>query len=468
MKIKHDTKCFPKKFLWGASTSALQVEGAIDTDGRGPSVIDYFRLSDKVCDFSDSCDHYHHLDEDIQLMNELGLKSYRFSISWSRIFPKGNGEINLQGVEFYHRLINGLVENNIEPIVTIYHFDYPLDLVNQYGGWTSRESINDYVNYCRFLFEEYGNKVKYWLTINEQDHVIRIAPRMGMTGNEENFNQLRYQANHNMCVASAKVFKLLHEMYPNSKIGPALSYAPVYSLTSKPEDVQAASDASSLLFTYLADLHCYGRYPIRLWKFLKDRDWLPVIESGDMELMKDNKPDFLAINYYTSFCVEYDPIKNIAHKDIGNIMTFNEPGVYRLAKNPNLPISSFGLALDPIGLRISLEELYERYHLPLMITENGISYKDKLINETVYDEYRIDYISQHIKQIKNAIETGVEVLGYHIWSFMDVTSSHEGFKKRYGLVYINRDNFDLKDLKRYKKQSYYWYKRIIESNGIDD
>ena len=467
MEIKKNKHVFPNDFLWGASTSAIQVEGAIDVDGRGPSVIDDFRLSDKVCDFSVCCDHYHHLEEDLALMAELGLKSYRFSVSWSRIIPKGNGEINEKGLEFYHQLIDGLIEHGIEPVLTIYHFDYPKGLVEQYGGWSDRRSIEDFVNFCKILFEEYGSKVRYWLTINEQDHVIRIAPRMGLTGKEPNYHQRRYQANHHMCVATAKAIHLLHQMYPESKIGPALSYAPVYPITSKPEDVQAASDATSLMFTYLADLQCFGRYPIRLWKYLKDRNWLPIIEKGDMDLMKQNIPDFIAINYYTSFSAQYDPLidKNAMGKDNGDIMALNEPGVYKLAKNPNLPLSSYGLAIDPIGLRLSLEELYERYHLPLMITENGLSFKDILEDETVNDDYRIEYYTKHIEAMEDAIETGVELLGYHIWSFMDVTSSHEGFRKRYGLIYVNRDNFDLKDMKRYKKKSFYWYKKLIESNG---
>lgn len=467
MKLIKFNQEFPENFLFGGSSSAIQFEGGMDEGGRGKSVIDDFRFTQNVTDFSMGSDHYHHYKEDIKLAAEAGLKSYRFSISWPRIFPNGNGETNKEGIEFYNNIINELIYYNIEPIVTIYHFDYPQALVDQYGGWTNRKSIDDFVNYCKVLFENYGDRVKYWLTINEQDHVIRIPSRMGLTGNEVDYDKLRYQANHNMCVATAKAFGLCHEMCPNSLIGPALSYQPIYPASSSPKDVMAASDMELLTMIYMCELHCKGVYPIRLWKYLTDRNIAPEIMEGDMECMKNNKPDYLGINYYCSGCACYEPVTkdHPLGRVEGDIMTNKETGIYRSIRNENLELTKFGWSIDPQGLEYTLINLYERYNLPLMITENGLSYPDELVNETVEDDYRIEYIKDHLLAINEAINMGVEVLGYNLWSFIDLISGHQGFTKRYGLVYVNRDDFDLKDMKRYKKKSFYWYHETINQRG---
>lgn len=467
MEVMKFKKKFPETFLFGGSSSAIQFEGALNEDGRGRSVIDDYKFSENITDYAQGSDHYHRFKEDIQLAHEAGLKSYRFSISWTRILPKGKGEINPAGIQFYNELIDELVKFDIEPIVTIYHFDYPQGLVDAYGGWVKRESIDDYVNYCRILFETYGDRVKYWLTINEQDHVIRIPSRLGLTGKEPDYDKLRYQANHHMCVASAKAFQLCHQLCPQAKIGPALSYQPIYPATSKPEDVMAASDMDTLFMNYMCELHCKGIYPVRLWKYLTDRDIEPEIEPGDMEFMKENTPDYLGINYYASGCVQYDPITKehpLGHVE-GLLMPTAEHGIFRVVKNENLSLTKFGWAIDAQGLAYSLIQLYERYNLPLMITENGLSYPDELLNGTVEDDYRIDYIKAHLNAINLVLNIGVEVWGYNLWSFIDLISGHQGFKKRYGLVYVNRDDFDMKDMKRYKKKSFYWYAQVISSNG---
>lgn len=467
MKIMKVNDAFPDSFLFGASSSAIQFEGAIHEDGRGRSVIDDYKFTDNITDFKQGSDHYHHWQEDVRLAYEAGLKSYRFSIAWTRILPDGKGEINPAGIKFYNDLIDELVKYGIEPIVTIYHFDYPQALVDAYGGWIKRESIDDFVNYCRILFEAYGDRVKYWLTINEQDHVIRIPSRLGLTGKEPNYDKMRYQANHNMCVASAKVFQLCHAMCPKAQIGPALSYQPIYPASSKPEDVMAASDMETLFMNYMCELHCKGVYPVRLWKYLTDRGIEPEIEVDDMTCMKENKPDFLGINYYASGCVQYDPITDthkLGHVE-GHLMPVAEHGIFRVVKNENLEQTKFGWAIDAQGLAYSLIQLYERYNLPLMITENGLGYPDQLINETVEDDYRIEYIRAHLKAVNEALNIGVEVIGYNLWSFIDLISGHQGFNKRYGLVYVNRDEFDLKDMKRFKKKSFYWYKEVIKQKG---
>lgn len=467
MKLMKINQEFPENFLFGGSTSAIQFEGGMHEGGRGKSVIDNFQFTDNITDFSQGSDHYHFWKEDIRLAHEAGLTSYRFSIAWTRIFPKGNGKVNEEGLKFYDNLINELIYYGIEPIVTIYHFDFPQALVDEYGGWANRKSIDDYLEYCRVLFETYGDRVKYWLTINEQDHVMRVPSRMGMTGNEENYDKARYQANHHMCVASAKVFELCHQMCPEAKIGPALSYQPIYSASSKSEDVLAANDMEMLYMNYLCELQCKGVYPIRLWKYLTDRGIEPTIEEGDMEYMKRNKPDFLGINYYCSGCAKYEPIteENSLGRVEGDIMPFVEYGIFRVIKNKELDITKFGWAIDPLGMEYTLINLYERYNLPLMITENGLSYPDELVDGTVQDDYRIQYIKEHLLAINEAINIGVEVIGYNLWSFIDLISGHQGFKKRYGLVYVNRDDFDMKDMKRYKKKSFDWYHETITQRG---
>lgn len=467
MELLKQNKAFPDDFLWGASSSSFQFEGAMEEDGRGPSVIDHFRIFKDVTDFSVASDHYHYMKEDVRLAHEAGLKSYRLSISWSRIFPSGRGEVNQKGVNFYREVFEELKKYDIEPVVTIYHFDYPQGLVDAYGGWIHRDSIQDFVSYCQFLFTTYGDLVKYWITINEQDHVIRFPMRMGLTGKESNYDRLRYQANHNMCVASALVFKLCKERMPNAHIGPALSYAPIYPIRSKPQDILAAADTETLMMSYMNELHCKGVYPIRLWKYLSDRNMEPIIEDGDMEIMKNNPPTFLGLNYYCTRSVSNNPVTkdNPFGRVEGDLLPFAEAGIYRSVKNENLPETSFGWEIDAIGLRVALENLYERYNLPIMITENGLSYPDVLENGTVQDDYRIEYLKTHIEQMNLAINTGVEMLGYHLWSFIDLVSGREGFRKRYGLVYVNREDFDLKDMKRYKKKSFDWYKKVIQSKG---
>jgi 6-phospho-beta-glucosidase len=467
MELLKYSKHFPETLLLGGSTSSFQFEGAMQEGGRGPSVIDDFRLFEDVTDFNDASGHYHLWKEDIALAAEAGLTSYRFSISWSRIFPTGSGAVNPEGVAFYNHVIDELRKYHIEPIVTIYHFDYPLGLVEEYGGWINRKSIDDYEAYCRMLFEEYGDRVKYWLTINEQDHVIRIPKRMGLTGKEPDYDRLRYQANHNMCVASARAFKLCHEMLPGAMIGPALSAMPIYPASSSPEDVAAAADVDSLMVSYMTELHCKGKYPIRLKKYLSDRDIMPVIEDGDMELMAANPPSYLGINYYATACAKAYPStpEHPIGRVEGDLLPTAEAGIYQLIKNENLPLTEYGLAIDAVGLRLLLENLYERYSLPLMITENGMGCQESLKNDTIEDDYRIDYLRKHLKQVNLAIDTGVEVLGYNLWSFIDLVSGRQGFRKRYGLVYVNRDEFDLKDLKRYKKKSFHWYQNVIETRG---
>ncbi|WP_152658132.1 glycoside hydrolase family 1 protein [Oceanobacillus sp. CFH 90083] len=462
---------FDPDFLWGASTASFQVEGAAEEGGKGLSVIDVMPKNPAITDFSVAADHYHRIEEDVALMAELGLKVYRFSIAWTRIFPDGNGEVNEEGVAFYNRLINALIKHHIEPLVTIYHFDYPQSLVEQYGGWISRESIEDYRSYAAFLFKTYGDRVKYWLTINEQDHVVRIPSRLGLTG-DDHYEQLRlgYQANHHMCVATALTIKTFHELGMKGKIGPAVSYSMVHPASSHPDDVLASKDAMLIKHNYLMDLHCYGEYSYSFQSYLEERDFMPAIEDGDLELMKQYPPTMLGVNYYFSEAVRAFPATE--EFPIGyqkkSLLPEAEAGVFEVVKNENLAATDWGWEIDPVGLRLTLRELHERYKLPMIITENGIGAYDKLEEgDIVRDDYRISYLREHIKQVKLAINDGVTMLGYCAWSFMDVVSGRNGMEKRYGFVYINRADFDLKDMRRIKKDSFHWYQKVIASNGED-
>ena len=464
-------KPFPSDFLWGASSAAYQVEGAYNEDGRGPSIWDKI-LKEKDYSFERSngdvaADHYHRFKEDIKLMKELGLKAYRFSVSWSRILPEGSGTVNEKGVEFYHNLIDELLKNDIEPVLTIFHFDTPLALEEKYCGWKSRNIIDDFNNYCRILFTEYGSKVKWWLTINEQN-LLKNKIRE-LTGASE---KETYAANHIITVANAKAIQSFRELVPHGKIGPALASFHAYPASSKPEDNLAAMNYNAVNSYLWLDIYCKGTYTPSVWNYLQENDLAPIITDSDRELLKNSRPDYIGINYYMTFaassCSEQEEkifftVNNEGKKGTG--LKNKLPGVYKQVPNPELETSDWDWAIDPVGLRIILRDYYERYGLPLLVTENGLGAKDVLLDgNRVMDHYRIDYLSRHIEQVRQALSDGVPVLGYCPWSFTDLFSWANGYQKRYGLVYINRSEHDLMDLKRIKKDSFYWYKDYIAEN----
>ncbi|MDR7250101.1 glycoside hydrolase family 1 protein [Bacillus pumilus] len=460
---------FPKDFFWGGSTSAYQVEGAWNEDGKGPSVID-MRASypEGTTDFKVASDHYHRYKEDVKMFAEMGLKAYRFSIAWTRIIPNGDGEINQKGIEFYHALIDELRRYDIEPIVTMYHFDLPHALQIK-GGWSNRATVDAFERYAKVLFQEYGEKVNYWLTINEQNMMILHGSALGtLDPNLENPKKELYQQNHHMLVAQAKAMTLCHQMLPEAKIGPAPNIALIYPASPKPEDVLAAANYNAIRNWLYLDMAVFGRYNNLAWAYMKEKDILPVIEEGDMDILKSAKPDFIAFNYYTSQTVEAskgDGKDEFARGGDQHLKS-GEDGVYKGGNNPFLSKNAFGWEIDPVGFRSTMREIYDRYQLPLIITENGLGAFDKLEEDgSIQDDYRIDYLEKHIEQIKWAITDGVEVFGYCPWSAIDLISTHQGCSKRYGFIYVNRDEFDLKDLKRIRKKSSYWYETLIQQNG---
>lgn len=466
--IYKNIKNFPKDFLWGASTSAYQVEGAWNEDGKGLSVIDMLNHPDDTSDFKVASDHYHRYKEDVKLFAEMGLKAYRFSIAWTRIIPNGVGEVNKKGIEFYNNLIDELNKYNIEPIVTMYHFDLPYELEKQ-GGWSNRDTIDAFVEYAKVLFENFGHKVKYWLTINEQNTMILHPGAIGIPkGGKLPSKKELYQQNHNMLVAQAKVMNLCHEMFTNAKIGPALNITTMYGETCNPNDAIAAHNWETLRGWSFLDLAVYGRYNRLFWSYLEDRELTPVILEGDMDILKSGNPDFVAMNYYSTATIAESKgdSSDVSPRAGDQQIMLGEPGVYRAAENPYVDKSKYGWVVDPVGLRMTLRKVSERYNLPILITENGYGDKDILEeNDVINDDDRIDFIRNHLEQLQLAIADGVEMLGYCPWSAIDVVSTHQGYGKRYGFIYVNRGEFDLKDLRRIKKKSFYWYKNIIESNG---
>lgn len=415
--IYKNIKNFPKDFLWGASTSAYQVEGAWNEDGKGLSVIDMLNHPEDTSDFKVASDHYHRYKEDVKLFAEMGLKAYRFSIAWTRIIPNGVGEVNKKGIEFYNNLIDELNKYNIEPIVTMYHFDLPYELEKQ-GGWSNRDTIDAFVEYAKVLFENFGHKVRYWLTINEQNTMILHPGAIGIPkGGKLPSKKELYQQNHNMLVAQAKVMNLCHEMLTNAKIGPALNITTMYGETCNPNDAIAAHNWETLRGWSFLDLAVYGRYNRLFWSYLEDRELTPVILEGDMDILKSGNPDFIAMNYYSTATIAESKgdSSDVSPRAGDQQIMLGEPGVYRAAENPYVDKSKYGWVVDPVGLRMTLRKVSERYNLPILITENGYGDKDVLEeNDVINDDDRIDFIRNHLEQLQLAIADGVEMLGYFI------------------------------------------------------
>lgn len=455
---------FPDKFLWGASTSAFQVEGATTEDGKGETTADT-RCAKKCMDQADATvtsDHYHHWKEDVALMKELGLKSYRFSICWARIFPNGNdAEPNAKGVDFYRNLINECVNNGIEPVVTLLHFDIPTGLIHQYDGFLSRRAIDDFERYARFCFQTFGDKVKYWLTINEQNVMAISANMCGIDVDDPQKKAKLAQVNYHLFLASAKAIIACHELLPNALIGPAVSYPTFYPATCDPKDCAIAKQLTDqMAFSYM-DMYVHGAYPKYYLNQLRAQGITIQTEAGDDAILKAGRCDYLGMNWYCTSTVKHgDP-------NAGEDVLMAIPSLMHAIRNPYLEYTDWNWSYDPLAFRSALRECWSRYHLPIMITENGWSSNDKLEEDgTIHDEKRIQYLHDHIESMGKAIEDGVEMIGYHVWSFIDLLSSSEGFRKRYGLVYVDRDEFDVKECKRYKKDSFYYYREIIEKNGL--
>ena len=470
----------PESFLWGSASAAYQVEGAYLEDGKGLTNWDNFvRIEGKT--FKETTgdvavDHYHRFKEDVKLMAEMGLKTYRFSIAWARIIPDGNGEVNEKGLKFYEELIDECLKYNIQPMVTIFHWDLPQALVEQYGGFESRRIVDDFVKYATILFERFGSKVKYWITLNEQNIFTTLGwlTAMHPPGKFDDVKTF-YQVNHHAFMAHAKTVLEFKKIVPNGKIGASFAYSPSYSLNCDPMNAMSKIDFDDMKNFWWMDMYAYGRYPKSTFVYLKNRDMEPKFEVGDEEILKEaaSKVDFMGVNYYQTSVCEYNPINGVTPygtfnttgvKGTGQIT--GQPGLFKNPPNPYLKTTDWDWTIDPMGLRYALREITSRYNLPIVISENGLGAFDKKEEDnSIHDPYRIDFLKAHIEEMKVAMEGGCEVIAYCTWSFTDLLSWLNGYQKRYGFVYVDREEEEGSSMNRYKKDSYYWYKKVIETNG---
>lgn len=461
-----------KEFLWGGATAANQYEGAYLEDGKGLSIADVEKgashgvareIHTEVKDGEyypshEGVDFYHHYLEDIELFSEMGFRCFRMSINWPRIFPNGDeDEPNEAGLLFYDRVFDAMLEKGIQPIVTLSHYETPLHLVKKYGSWRNRKMIDFFVKYCKVVFERYKDKVTYWMTFNEINETMNQAQPYHQAGivfkDGEDHNQIKVQVSHHMFVASAQAVIAGHRINPNFKIGCMIQYPTTYPKTCKPEDV-LAQRYHMMPNYYYTDVMCRGYYTNLCRAQIKRLKTFVEMKPGDEEILKKGIVDYIAFSYYFS---------SIA-SDTGK----NEIKVER--NNPYLERSAWDWPIDAIGLRIALNELYDRYQIPLFIVENGLGAIDT-VNEdgTINDDYRIDFLKRHIEAMKQAVELDeVELLGYTCWGPIDIVSVGTGeMKKRYGFIYVDKDDEGEGTLKRKKKKSFDWYKKVIATNGED-
>ena len=466
---------FPEGFLWGASSAAWQVEGGTDADGRTPAIIDLNSQTKKpYADNSVASDHYHHYKEDVALMKECGFTSYRFSLSWSRLIPDADRKVNPKGLEFYNNLIDELKNAGIEPIVTLYHYDMPVWVDEKYGGWYDRGIIDEFDYYCRVCFENFGDRVKYWLSINEQNMQIVYGDWLGVSKGSKNWFEEKWQVNHVMNMCHAKAVVACHELVEGGKIGPVPGYVPIYPDSCRPEDQIAALNAEELTQKIWDDFYYHREYSTFVKNYWKEHNIDPKIMPGDMEFIKQAEIDFIAVNCYRSDVGKApDPSFKqeigLNKSGIKGDFTYpNFPGVYALARNPHVEVTDWDWHIDAVCMRYSLRYLWNLYHLPMVITEAGYgAHEDMDENGEIHDPLRIEYLRDYAYNVGLAIQDGVEVFGFNPWSFTDLLSTGNGMAKRYGLVFVNRTDDDLRDLKRYKKDSFYWYSKLIKSNGQD-
>ena len=480
---------FPENFLWGGATAANQYEGGAFEGGKGLSVPDVMTGGTKTTPrhvtrgilpeyhypSHEAVDFYHHYKEDIALYGEMGFKCFRMSDNWTRIFPRGDEETpNEEGIRFYRDVFQECRKYGIEPLVTISHYELPYCLAEEYGGWANRDITEFFLRYCRVLFTEFKGLVRYWLTFNEinilqmgaygnlmgggilppgKDTAVGVLAGLDESWDDE---QRRYSALHYQLVASAKAVKMAHEIDPENQVGCMLLSRIAYPYTCRPDDVLKGQHTMQLANYYCGDVHVRGEYPAFAKRIWKEKNLVIPFAEGDAEALKEGTVDFFAFSYYSSSTATDDPNVPVAN---GNMM--------RGPANPYLEQSQWGWTIDPKGLRYLLNEFYGRWQIPLMIVENGLGAEDKVEEDgSIHDEYRIEYMREHIQQMAEAIEDGVDLMGYTVWGCTDLVSAGTGeMAKRYGLVYVDKDNQGKGTLERRKKDSFYWYQRVIRSNG---
>lgn len=469
-------KGFPENFMWGGAVAANQLEGAYDVDGKGLCVADINEFRDDVditkksnlevtTDYIKEAlaskdrifpkrwgiDFYHTYKEDLKLLAELRLKTFRTSINWARIYPNGDDEMpNEAGLKFYDDLFDEIIKNGMEPMITISHYEIPLHLTTAYKGWYSREVIDFFEKYCKTVFDRYAGKVKYWIIVNQINLIVHESfNHLGVAADlVDDLLSAKYQAVHNEMVACARATKYAHDNYPDMEIGMMLCGGPAYAATCKPEDVLATQKHNQMEY-FFSDVLLRGYYPGYALRFFENHDIHVEFGEHDEEDFK-NTCDFFSFSYY------YTRICNKESYENGN----------EAIRNMELPANPWGWTIDPIGLRILLNEFYDRYQKPIYITENGVGYYDKLEDGEIHDSYRIEYYRDHIAQMKEAIKDGVDLRGYYAWGPIDIVScSSSEMSKRYGFIYVDLDDYGKGSGKRIKKDSYAWMQKVIASNG---
>jgi 6-phospho-beta-glucosidase len=472
------TKQFPKEFLWGGAVAAHQVEGAWNEDGKGVSIADVMtagangvarKITEGVLEGEnypnhEAIDFYHHYKEDIQLFKELGLKAFRTSINWTRIFPLGDeSEPNEAGLQFYDDLFDELLANGIQPVITLSHFEIPYHLYETYGGFRNKQVIDFFVHYAQTVMTRYKDKVKYWMTFNEINnqadgqHDLHTWTNSAIRFEEgENKEEITFQAGLNELIASAKVVKLGHEINPDFQIGCMMAYVPVYPYSCRPEDLMASVKVMNRRFFY-SDIHVRGKIPSYARKYWQQKDYTIEISEKEESALLEGKVDYVGFSYYMSGAVT-------TLEDVQGEPVQEYPGA-KMVNNPYVTASDWGWQIDPVGLRYTLNIIYERYNLPMFIVENGFGAYDKLEDGKIHDPYRVEYLQKHIDQMALAVNVdGVELLGYTPWGIIDIVSFGTGeMEKRYGFIYVDKDNQGNGTLARRKKDSFEWYKQLIKN-----
>ena len=472
---------FQKGFLWGGAVAAHQLEGGYDKGGKGLSIMDVVtagdvntkrRIKDGIIEGEfypnhDAIDFYSHYKEDIRLFAQMGFKCFRTSIAWTRIFPNGDEEQpNEEGLKFYDDMFDECRKYGIEPVITLSHFEMPLHLVTEYGGWRSRKLIDFFVRFAEVCFLRYKDKVKYWMTFNEINNQADITDgdtfmffaNSGILCKEgEHAEQLMYQASHYELVASAKAVQRAHEIDPDFMVGCMIAMCPIYPATCKPQDVLMAEKAMQKRY-YYADVHVHGAYPSHILKYWEKKQMQPDITQEDLDVLKSGCVDYIGFSYYMSFCASHGE----------DNPDYDYRGGRDYTKNPYVKASDWGWQIDPVGLRYALNWLSDRYPVPLFIVENGFGAYDKMEEDgSIHDTYRIEYLKKHICEMKKAVEEdGVDLMGYTPWGCIDLVSAGTGeMDKRYGFIYVDKHNDGTGDLSRRKKDSFDWYQNVIATNG---
>lgn len=469
---------FPKDFMWGGATAANQCEGGIFEGGRGLANVDVcpagadrsavitghkkmLAMDDAhTYPAAEAVDQYHHFREDLRLFAEMGFRVYRLSIAWTRIFPNGDEEQpNEEGLRFYEELFQECKKYGIQPLVTICHFDCPIGLIRACGGWRSREMIGHYLRLCKVLFERFREYVTHWLTFNEINMILH-APFLGaglVFEEGEDEERIKYQAAHHELVASALAVKMAHEMNPSNQVGCMFAAGSVYPYSCRPQDVWEALKTGQENY-FFADVQARGAYPSYAVRRLQAQGIYPQMEPDDVQILQQYPVDFIAFSYYNSRCIAAP----------GSTQEEAEGNLFRSVKNPYLTFSDWGWPIDPLGLRITLNEVYDRYQKPLFIVENGLGAMDQPDAQgQIEDDYRIAYLREHIRAMKAAVEEdGVDLMGYTAWGCVDLVSASTGeMKKRYGFIYVDKQDDGSGTLARSRKKSFGWYQKVIASNG---